>query len=282
MFDRLDHLIVVVADLSAAVNDYSKVFGFPPTWRGKHEKLGTENALFPVQNTYLELLASSGKGSGSDMVNSILKTRGEGLSGIAFGTKNIETLKNQLSEKGLKTGGIVTGVGVDLNENKSRSWRNLFFSPDIMRDLFLFAIEHGSGELPTIETNHSQINRLDHVVVHSNDPEGFISLYRDMFDIRLSLDQTIEEWGGRMLFFRLNKTTLEVIGKKDSEKKIKDSFWGLAWDVDDLAQAHQRLVNEGVEVTDIRNGRKPDTLVCTVKSHTLGVPTLLIEHLDRT
>jgi len=85
-----------------------------------------------------------------------------------------------------------------------------------------------------------------------------------------------------MLFFRLNKTTLEVIGKKDSEKKIKDSFWGLAWDVDDLVQAHQRLVNEGVEVTDIRNGRKPDTLVCTVKSHTLGVPTLLIEHLDRT
>jgi hypothetical protein len=33
-----------------------------------------------------------------------------------------------------------------------------------------------------------------------------------------------------------------------------------------------------VEISNIRDGRKPGTRVCTAKSHTLGVPTLLIEH----
>ena len=46
-----------------------------------------------------------------------------------------------------------------------------------------------------------------------------------------------------------------------------------------IEAAHERLLSQGVEVTDVKNGIKPDTLVCTVKSHTRGVPTLLIQHL---
>ena len=171
--------------------------------------------------------------------------------------------------------------GFDAHTDKSRSWRNLFFSRRLTRSLFLFAIEHESGELPKPKVNRSQIDRLDHVVINTNDPDGFISLYRDKFGIKLSLDQTVEKWGGRMLFFRLNKTTIEVIGKIDKETEPKDSFWGLAWSVNDLNAVYQRLADDGVELTDIREGRKPRTIVCTVKSHTLGVPTLLIQHLDR-
>ena len=62
---------------------------------------------------------------------------------------------------------------------------------------------------------------------------------------------------------------------------FRDSFWGLAWSVSDLKAVHRRLTDVGVEVSNIRDGRKPRTIVCTVKSHTRGVPTLLIEHLDR-
>ena len=42
---------------------------------------------------------------------------------------------------------------------------------------------------------------------------------------------------------------------------------------------HARLVSEGVEISDVKDGRKPKTLVATIKSHTCNVPTLLIEHL---
>ena len=34
-----------------------------------------------------------------------------------------------------------------------------------------------------------------------------------------------------------------------------------------------------VSITDVRDGRKPNTLVATIKSHCSNVPTLLIEHL---
>ena len=54
-------------------------------------------------------------------------------------------------------------------------------------------------------------------------------------------------------------------------------MWGLAWDVKDIEKAHQRLLDEGIEVTAIQKGVKEKTLVATVKSHTQNVPTLLIQ-----
>ena len=51
------------------------------------------------------------------------------------------------------------------------------------------------------EVSRSTIDRLDHVVVHTNDPDGFVSLYRDKFGIKLSLDQTVEKWGGQCFSF---------------------------------------------------------------------------------
>ena len=68
------------------------------------------------------------------------------------------------------------------------------------------------------------------------DAEGFIQVYEKDLGIRLALDQTVEKWGGRMLFFRLNQTTIEVIARPNEEQS-KDSLWGLAWDVEDL-EAH--------------------------------------------
>ena len=35
-----------------------------------------------------------------------------------------------------------------------------------------------------------------------------------------------------------------------------------------------------VAVSEVREGRKPGTRVCTVKSHCLDVPTLLVQHLS--
>ena len=75
------------------------------------------------------------------------------------------------------------------------------------------------------------------------------------------------------------KTTIAAIAQKD-DSLPKDQMWGLAWDVNNIEKAYQRLVGEGVEVTPIQKGIKEKTLVATVKSHTQNVPTLLIEHLD--
>ena len=279
MLDSLDHIIIAVEDLSIAIENYTKLLGFPPTWRGVHPGQGTENALFPLDNLYVELLASNGEGSGSDMIKSFLELNGEGLSGIALGTSDIQAAKNKLVEKEIDVGNLIAGEGKDEDSRKIRTWKNLFLPFSLTRGIFTFLIQHEEGSLPTHkEKIDSQVNRLDHVVINTNDPEGLISLYRDTYGIRLALDQTVEKWGGRMLFFRLNHTTLEIIGKEDN-KEPQDSLWGLAWVVKDIKATYDRLISEDLEVSEVIDGRKPNTLVSTVKSHTCNIPTLLIQHL---
>ena len=279
MLDSLDHIIIAVEDLSIAIENYTKLLGFPPTWRGVHPGQGTENALFPLDNLYVELLASNGEEPGSDMIRSFLELNGEGLSGIALGTSDIEAAKNKLVGMEIDVGNLIAGEGKDEDSRKIRTWKNLFLPFSLTRGIFTFLIQHEEGSLPTHkEKIDSQVNRLDHVVINTNDPEGLISLYRDTYGIRLALDQTVEKWGGRMLFFRLNHTTLEIIGKEDN-KEPQDSLWGLAWVVKDIKATYDRLISEDLEVSEVIDGRKPNTLVSTVKSHTCNIPTLLIQHL---
>jgi catechol 2,3-dioxygenase-like lactoylglutathione lyase family enzyme len=279
LLDSLDHIIIAVEDLSIAIENYTKLLGFPPTWRGVHPGQGTENALFPLDNLYVELLASNGEGAGSDMIKSFLELNGQGLSGIALGTSDIQAAKSKLVGMEIDVGNLIAGEGKDEDSRKIRTWKNLFLPFSLTRGIFTFLIQHEEGSLPTHkEKIDSQVNRLDHVVINTNDPEGLISLYRDTYGIRLALDQTVEKWGGRMLFFRLNHTTLEIIGKEDN-KEPQDSLWGLAWVVKDIKATYDRLISEDLEVSEVIDGRKPNTLVSTVKSHTCNIPTLLIQHL---
>ena len=174
MFRSLDHLILMTRDLPSASSDYSKVFGCEPVWRGVHDGLGTENAIFSVNNTYLEILAPRAKGAGADFVNSVIDADGEGLAGLALETSDIGRLKKELSERKVPTKKIVSGAGLDSQQDKSRTWQNLFFSRDLTRGLFIFAIQHESEKLQKSEVSRSTIDRLDHVVVHTNDPDGFV------------------------------------------------------------------------------------------------------------
>tara|TARA_E500000331_G_scaffold80902_1_gene76462 strand:- start:1506 stop:2351 length:846 start_codon:yes stop_codon:yes gene_type:complete len=280
LIERIDHLIVAVKDLEAAEDNYKKIFGHDPVWRGAHESLGTKNSIFNFNNLYFELLAANGKGAGASLVNSSIEENGEGLAGLVFGSDNIETTKQQLSSKGYELSGLALGEGFDEDAGKKRTWESLFLPNEITRGLFSFAIEHKTGKLDLLDRFTSDcVHKLDHVVINTNDAEGFIRVYEKDLGIRLALDQTVEKWGGRMLFFRLNQTTIEVIARPD-EGLSKDSLWGLAWDVEDLEATHTRLTKLGIEASDVKEGRKPNTLVSTIKSNTCNIPTLFIQHLD--
>ena len=278
MINTIDHLIVSVSDISIAEKNYSKIFGSEPVWRGEHVEYGTENSLFNFNNTYFELLAAKGDGLGAMLVNHALQETGEGLIGIVFGTDNLKETHQTLSEKGFLFGDISDGEGANFKNNKIRKWKNLFLPPELTRGIFSFLIEHTEGTLPIVDRFESyMVNKLDHVVINTNDADGFINVYKDSFNIRLALDKFVDEWKSRMLFFRLNKTTIEVIEKKNDEEP-KDSLWGLSWEVDNIEEAHKRLEKAGVEITPIKKGIKENTMVATIKSHTHNVPTLLIEH----
>jgi len=279
MIKTLDHLIIAVSDLDAAEENYTKIFGVKPVWRGEHKELGTENSLFNFQNTYFELLTAKGEGLGAALVNHYLQESGEGLIGIVLGTEDIDECYKSLQSKGYALGEISKGEGINFKDGAIREWKNLFLPPEVTRGIFAFIIQHTKGSLEEFKNNDkSVVNKLDHVVIQTNDADGFIDIYRDIYNIRLALDKYVEAWESRMLFFRINKTTIEVIEKQDGEDAA-DKLWGLSWQVDSIEEAHNRLTNQGVEVTPIKKGIKDNTLVATIKSHTNNIPTLLIEHL---
>ena len=278
MIYSLDHIILAVEDLKDAEKNYKNILGIEPSWRGLHKELGTANVIFNFKNTYLELLSAEGEGVGADLVKESIKKNGEGLAGIVLNTKDISRASKRLKDLGFLVGDVLTGEGKNKDTNDIRNWKYLFLPQELTRNLFLFLIEHTKGILPQDEKfPPGSINKLDHVVINTNDADGFINIYQDIFNIRLALDRIIEHWESRMLFFRVNKTTIEVIEKKD-DKDPNDSLWGLAWEVESIKDAHERLVSKGVEVTEIKKGLKENTLVATIKSHTHNVPTLLIEH----
>ena len=279
MISTLDHLIIAVKDLDQAEKNYKKILGTNPVWRGRHKSLGTANSIFNFKNTYLELLTSDGEGLGAELVKNLIQENGDGLAGIVFGVDDMLQTVQQLKQEGYQISDPAEGEGSDDETNKVRKWENLFLPPELTRGLFSFIIQHHDGELPSHkEYAKDSINKLDHVVINTNNADSFIETYRDVFKIRLALDKTIEHWNSRMLFFRLNKTTIEVVERSNNEKP-KDTLWGLAWEVETIEDTHKRLVSEGVEVSDIKAGLKENTLVATVKSHTHNVPTLIIQHL---
>lgn len=117
---------------------------------------------------------------------------------------------------------------------------------------------------------------IDHLVLRTDDADTCVELFSRKLGIRLALDKTVPQWGGRMLFFRAGKLTLEVI-ESASDNAGGTVFWGLAYQCPDLEDLARILAGRGVSVSAIRDGRKPHTRVATVKSHCLGIPTLLIQ-----
>lgn len=280
MIETLDHLIIAVQDLDEAEENYKKIFGISPVWKGVHKELGTANVIFNFKNTYFELLSASGNGLGADLVNNQLKENGEGMLGLVLGTEDINSTEATLKDKGFLVSDVSLGEGENIENHEVRKWKNIFLPPELTRGIFSFIIQHTEGSLPTMSKYHEgSINKLDHVVVNTNDANGFIDIYRDTFNIRLALDRVIEHWKTRMLFFRLNKTTIEVVEQKHNDEN-PDKLWGLAWEVESIKEAHERLTNDGIELTEVKKGIKENTLVATIKSHTNNVPTLLIEHLS--
>jgi catechol 2,3-dioxygenase-like lactoylglutathione lyase family enzyme len=120
------------------------------------------------------------------------------------------------------------------------------------------------------------LSGVDHVVLMTRDADDCIRLFGEELGMRLALDQLVPEWGGRMLFFRCGKMTLEIIHNVEDPPQ-QDRFWGITYLCPDLDFTLQQLDERGVEHSEVRKGRKPGTRVATVKSHNLGLPTMLIE-----
>jgi catechol 2,3-dioxygenase-like lactoylglutathione lyase family enzyme len=277
-----DHAVIAVRDLETAAADYERLLGRRRSWLGVHPDLGTKNALFKLDNSYLELLAPQASGPVAELLMQRLEQQGEGLVGMAFGTDDAERCAETLRERGVAAADPRPGEGRDLETGATRRWRSVMLPSAETRGLTLFAIEHVSPPeaLPgaVIEAEAGAVEGLDHIVVNTVDAEAAVSFYAHKLGIRLAVDRRFEARGVRLLFFRIGGITVEFAASLDESRpgETPDRFFGLAYRVADAHAARARIAAAGFEIGRVRDGHKPGTLVCTVRDPTHGVPTLLI------
>ena len=273
MLSGFDHVTVAVRDVESAAAGYAALLGRAPAWRGQHVGLGTEAALFALDNALIELVGPRAGAEEAEGLRARLDARGEGLIALAFATDDAAACSAALRERGVRATRPESGTA-RAADGSERSYRSVELAASATRGPSVLIVErpdaaalHGSEEPPG-DTLHA----LDHVVVRTSDPDAAVALYGQQLGIRLALDRQLG--GTRMLFFRIGGVTLEVV--QDRSLGDHDALYGLAFRARDLNAAHARITRAGVAVSEVRDGRKPGTQVCTVKSGTCNVPTLLL------
>src|SRR6266853_2097811 len=202
----LDHVVVAVRDLDAAVAVYRALLGRAPAWRAEAHGGGATVVTFALANVAVELMAPSGMGPTAERLTAVLDAQGEGLASLAFATGDIERAHRRLARLGLGPEPIADGASTDAETGATRAW------------------------------------------------------------------------GARLLFFRCGNLIVEVAHDlKSGVGDGPDRLWGLSWRVPDAEAARARLAAAGLDVSEVRPGRKPGTRVLTLRDGTCGVPTLLLE-----
>ncbi len=287
MIVALDHTVLVCPDLDSAVADYTLLLGRPPVWKTRTDEMLT--ALFLLDNTGLELIAPVGAGPQSDRLRQIVHNAGGPLlTSLVFASDHLSDDHHRFSRRGLNPNEMESSSSQDMDTGQLRSWKRFRLSDESMAGVKTFVIAHPSDPSDALAQQPATadgVHALDHLVVTTSDPERAVATYGGRLGLNLALDRTEPAWGARFLFFRLpgysGGLTLEVVHKLADPPAQMNRIWGLTWAVKDLSAAKSRLDKMGVTTSEIRVGRKPGSHVFTVKSHSLGVPTLFICHQPR-
>jgi catechol 2,3-dioxygenase-like lactoylglutathione lyase family enzyme len=298
MLDSFDHAVIAVRDLTAATERMEALLGRPASWRGIHPEAGTANALFRLENCYLELLAPEGAGPIGAQVEAALALRGDGMLAFAFGTADVAAAAATLRARGIDVAEPQPGEGRGapagaaapgaVESEAVRHWSSVLLPPDAARGIPVLVLQHRSPLelLPVTDPvagADAAVAALDHAVVISDDPGASAAFYDATLGLRLALDREFPKRGLRLIFFRVGGVTVEVAGpieaKPDSD--VGDRFGGLSYRVPNVDAIRARLLAADFDVSEVRDGNKPGTRVCTVRSGTCGVPTLLLEPAPR-
>jgi catechol 2,3-dioxygenase-like lactoylglutathione lyase family enzyme len=279
LISGLDHVVVLVRDIEAASLAYQTLFARTPAWRNVGD--GAARVLFTLDNMTLELMAPEGDDTPAKRIRDVLAAQGEGLASICFATRDIAKMHRRLDRLALKPEPVTSAESRDTASGATLSWQRTRAATSATRGVRMFFLELARERPLSVRTAAASITALDHVVIATADPEAAAALYGARLGLDMALDRSHPEWG-RLMFFRCGDLIVEVVHRpgKDSDAS-RDRLWGLSWRVADVDATRARLASAGVEVSDVRTGRKPGTRVLTVRSGTCGIPTLLVERTAR-
>jgi catechol 2,3-dioxygenase-like lactoylglutathione lyase family enzyme len=279
----LDHVVVLLEDLAKGRATFETLLGCAPAWQNVGD--GADRVLFTLDNMTLELMAPHGFSVAADRLREVIRMSGEGLASLCFATSDIAKLHRRLERVALKPDPIVEVESKDAASGATLHWKRTRTSTELTRGVRMFFLDL-AGERPhSAPTAAAPVLGLDHVVISTEDPERAAALYGARLGLDMALDRTHPDWG-QLMFFRCGDLIVEVVhrpvaGENATQDNSKDKLWGLSWRVADIDAARERLLVSGINVSEVRVGRKPGTRVMSVRDGTCGIQTLFLERTQR-
>ncbi|HEX5378275.1 MAG TPA: VOC family protein [Phenylobacterium sp.] len=280
MITGLDHVALAVTDLDAAIDGYRRLLGREPNWIGGDG--GVRHAWFQLQNMALDVISPHGEGAFGDTMRRHLAEHGEGVWAIAFAVDDADAMHRLMGRRGLR-GSAPGSIRTTHDDGRKRYWTTSSLDPaDTGGTNILLVGPPRDGAAwpisPPTGREDEAISELDHVVVHTRNPDRALAVYGAKLGLDLRLDRSNPDWGVRQLFFRCGSAVVEFgASLKEPVSDKPDSFGGLAWRARDADAAQARIASAGFDVSDVRTGRKPGTRVFTVRSGAPALPALIIQ-----
>jgi catechol 2,3-dioxygenase-like lactoylglutathione lyase family enzyme len=264
MITAVNHVALGADDPEQAAADYALVFGREAkTYMGSD---GRKLHRFQLDNIAFEI-AHAGAGAA-------------GLQRIGFEVDDMVATARKLDRRGL---GLETTITEQWRGNDgaiARAVTPISLASTHGIAIALIATTQADGGTPASAAQ--AVRGIDHLVVRSPNPERAVALYGGRLGLDFALDRTNPDWGSRLMFFMCGGVRVEIghsLNRGVSNEP--DQFAGLAWKVDDAAQAQRRLQGCGVQTSDAKKGRRPGSQVLTVRSNTCNVPTLFLSETPK-
>ena len=239
MIKSLDRITYLASSLEKAEKTFSSFFDLKPSKRVISAEKNYESLIYIFENMCFEVIEKK------DDLSEKNKLYGFSLLSDDLSSIDISIISEKNNRQEEFEDKVQSVKSIDIKQ-----------SPDFQ----LLVNEYENLDMD--RANENNLFALDHLVLTTNKSDDLIDLYEKELGIRLALDQFVEKWGGRMLFFRTGQATIEVI---DNKVEGNDQFWGLAWKTKDIRKKREYLIENGFNVSDVKDGRKKDTLVATVK-----------------
>ncbi|MCA1382034.1 VOC family protein [Bradyrhizobium sp. BRP23] len=279
MIIGLDHIVVLVGDIGAAKVAYQTLLARAPAWQNSGE--GADRVLFTLDNMTIELMAPHGFSVTADRMRALLGNQEGILASLCFRVADIGKMHRRLERVALRPDPVAEVESSDAVTGAVLHWKRTRAATELTRGVRMFFLELADERPKSAATDIAPIEGLDHVVVTTEDSERAAALYGARLGLDLALDRSHQDWG-QLMFFRCGDLIVEVVRRPVAGGDVAhDRLWGLSWRVGDIDATRARLIASGLDVSEVRTGRKPGTRIMTVRNGTCGIQTVLLERSPR-
>lgn len=283
MIVGIDHIVLLCSSIDSGLANYERLLGRTADWRSS-DAAGSASALFQLENLAVELMAPSGDGPLTPRLNELLDRDGPGLQSLVFASDSLENDRRTMERRALRPDAIQSGTSVDLATGRKRSWTRVRIDDAQSCGVRMFVMQRAADDpLAMKPAAASALSGLDHLVISVGNPDRAVALYGARLGLRLALDLSSPERDSRLLSFKAGSNTIELSHRISKVGEMKpDKLWGITWRTSDIDGARDRMVSQGLNVSEVRQGMRKGTRVFTVRDGTLNVPTLILSETSIT